>query len=63
MRNDEMKETGLAYMLKKIKTLETALSVIDDLMYSEIADLSDKVRVTAYKRGLTKAIHTLRYYS
>ena len=59
--NVKINESGRAYMLRKVKVLETALSVIDDLLYYEIKDDQDKVRVNSYKRGLNKAIHTLRY--
>jgi hypothetical protein len=48
-------------MLRRIKIVEQSVSVIEDLLYNEIKDEQDKVRVLSYKRGLNKAIHMLRY--
>ena len=59
--NVKIKDGWGAYMLRKVKTLETFVSVIDDLLYNEIEDSQDKVRVTSYKHGLNRAISTLSY--
>ena len=59
--NVKIKDGWRAYMLRKVKVLETTLSVIDDLLYNEIKEDQDRMRVNSYKRGLNKAIHTLRY--
>ena len=55
------KEPGRDYMLRKIKIVEKSVSVLDDLLYCELKDESDKVRVLSYKRGFSKAISMMRY--
>ena len=57
----EVGNSGRAYMLKKLKLIEIATSVIADLLCSEIKDEQDKIRVQSYRRGLEKSLHIMRY--
>ena len=59
--NDKLYKSGRTYMLRKIRVLDAAISIIDDLLCSEIKDEQDRARVNSYRRGLNKAIRTLRY--
>ena len=54
--NVKIDNSGRTYLLRKVRVLDTAISIIDDLLYNEIKDEQDKMRVTSYRRGLNKAI-------
>ena len=59
--NVKMKDTGRAYLLRKVKSIEMTSGVLSDLLDREITDPTDKMRVSAYRRGFEKAIYLLRY--
>lgn len=54
------KSVSRAAVLRRVRVIELAQIIIQDMCYSEIKDEADKYRVNLFMRGMTKTLSVFR---